>query len=70
MLFTGQWILERIAKMSELNEKMLNELRKANRKKTNHVLHLLLSVLTAGLWLPVWFLVAFKNSASNRARGL
>ena len=27
-------------------------------KKTNHILHLLLSVVTLGLWLPVWLIVA------------
>jgi len=30
------------------------------RKGTNHVLHLLLTVLTAGLWLIVWILVSIK----------
>ena len=27
------------------------------RKPVNHILHLLLSVVTLGLWLPVWLLV-------------
>ncbi|MCX8495948.1 MAG: hypothetical protein ORN51_07175 [Akkermansiaceae bacterium] len=27
-------------------------------EKVNHVLHLLISVLLCGLWLPVWFLIA------------
>ena len=30
------------------------------RKGTNHILHLILSVLTAGLWLIVWFGSAIK----------
>ncbi len=31
-------------------------------KKPNHVLHLLLSVVTLGLWLPVWLCLAiFKR---------
>lgn len=29
--------------------------------QTSHVLHLLLSVVTVGLWLPVWLLVALNN---------
>lgn len=29
--------------------------------RTSHILHLLLSVVTAGLWLPVWVLVAVSN---------
>lgn len=27
-------------------------------KKVNHLLHLILSVLTGGLWIPVWILVS------------
>lgn len=32
------------------------------RPSTSHVLHLLLSVITVGLWIPVWILVALSNS--------
>jgi hypothetical protein len=32
------------------------------KHKTNHILHLILSVITVGLWLPVWVLVAISNS--------
>lgn len=28
---------------------------------TSHVLHLLLSIITVGFWLPVWLLIAFNN---------
>lgn len=28
----------------------------ARPRRTNHILHLLLSVVTFGLWLPVWLL--------------
>lgn len=34
--------------------------------KTSHVLHLILSILTAGLWVLVWILVSISN-ASQRA---
>lgn len=30
------------------------------RAGTNHVLHLLLSIFTAGLWLPIWILSSIK----------
>ena len=30
-------------------------------KKTNHILHLLLSVCTFGLWIPVWIVVSINN---------
>ncbi len=32
----------------------------AYRKGTNHVLHLLLTVFTLGLWLLFWFLASVK----------
>lgn len=31
-------------------------------RRVNHVLHLLLTLLTAGLWLPVWIILALANS--------
>lgn len=39
--------------------------RTANRKKTNHILHLLLSIVTSGLWIPVWILIAISDGAYN-----
>ena len=30
--------------------------------KTSHLLHLVLSIITAGLWIPVWILVAVIHS--------
>lgn len=37
----------------------------SKKKKTSHVLHLLLSVITAGFWVLVWVLVAVGNSSEN-----
>lgn len=34
--------------------------------KTSHILHLILSIVTGGLWVPIWLLVAISN-ASQRA---
>lgn len=34
--------------------------------KTAHILHLLLSLITAGLWVPVWVLVALSHSIERR----
>lgn len=31
-------------------------------KRVNHVLHLVLTLLTFGLWLPVWAILAIANS--------
>jgi len=36
---------------------------------TNHGLHLVLTILTCGLWLPVWILVAIFDSGSSVAIG-
>ena len=35
-------------------------------KKPNHVLHLLLSIITAGLWLIVWIIVAIGGGERRR----
>ena len=35
------------------------------RNAPNHVLHLILSILTLGFWLVVWFLLAI-GSANNK----
>ncbi len=40
----------------------------ANRKKTNHILHLLLSIVTSGWWMPIWMLIAVSNGAYNFRR--
>lgn len=34
----------------------------------NHALHLVLTVLTCGLWLPVWLIVTLAHSATGSAR--
>ena len=31
-------------------------------KKVHHLLHFILTILTGGLWLPVWIFLAIKNS--------
>lgn len=34
--------------------------------RTNHILHLILSIVTAGLWLFVWLAVAIINKEHRR----
>ena len=34
--------------------------------KTSHILHLFLSVITAGFWVPVWILVAVSHSLERK----
>lgn len=33
---------------------------------TNHLLHLVLTLLTCGLWIPVWIIVAIINAGNGR----
>jgi hypothetical protein len=46
--------------MNEQNQ--ILSAQKYNNYKTSHVLHLLLSILTAGLWVPVWLIVSVHNA--------
>ena len=36
------------------------------QKKVSHVLHLLLSVITLGFWVPLWILICLSVSLENR----
>ncbi len=36
------------------------------KKKTSHVLHVIMTVLTGGLWLIVWGLTMRSNDAHNK----
>jgi hypothetical protein len=36
-------------------------------RRPNHILHLILSILTAGLWLIVWAIVAITGGEKRRA---
>jgi hypothetical protein len=43
--------------------------------QTNHLLHLILSLLTFGLWTPIWIIVGWSNSRTRetpirRAQGI
>ena len=35
------------------------------KKKTSHVLHLLLSIITGGVWLIIWALCSIANASQN-----
>ena len=37
----------------------------SKKKKTSHVLHLLLSIITVGIWIIIWVLVTISNSSEN-----
>lgn len=46
-----------------MNEKLF--ILESQKKKTNHILHLILSIVTGGLWLVIWLLVGMSNSSHN-----
>lgn len=37
----------------------------SQKKSTMHILHLILSVITGGLWVIAWIIVAISNSNEN-----
>ncbi len=41
--------------------KNCEQITKHELARTSHVLHLLLSLVTVGMWLPIWLLVALNN---------
>lgn len=38
----------------------------SRKKKTNHILHLILTILTGGLWLIVWAIIAPHRDGQNK----
>lgn len=46
-----------------MNEKLF--ILECRKKKTSHILHLILSVLTGGVWLVVWLLIGISNNNHN-----
>ncbi|MHB2246694.1 hypothetical protein ACX64O_07430 [Pseudomonas fitomaticsae] len=47
-----------------MNEKLF--VLTTQKKKTNHILHVIMTVLTGGLWLIVWLVVASSNQGHNK----
>lgn len=55
-------------------EETIIEQNNLNRTKTNHILHLILSIITVGIWIPIWIIVSINNGTKktiveNRIRG-
>lgn len=44
----------------------LQILHEIDKHKTSHLLHLVLSLITAGIWVPVWILVTLSNGVERR----
>ena len=44
---------------------ILNAQDKIRRYETSHVLHLILSIITAGIWIPIWILITISNSMAR-----
>jgi hypothetical protein len=39
----------------------------SKKVQTNHILHLLLSLITFGLWIPLWIIITIGNIWENRS---
>ncbi len=37
----------------------------SKKKKTSHLLHVILSFFTAGIWIIAWLIIAISNSSEN-----
>jgi hypothetical protein len=37
-------------------------------KRTSHILHLIMTILTSGLWAFVWLICALRNAQYNKER--
>lgn len=49
-----------------MNNEMLQIMRlEAKIKGNNHILHVILSLLTGGLWVPVWILCCVRQGLIN-----
>jgi hypothetical protein len=40
----------------------------AQIKETNHILHLILSILTGGIWLVIWLLIAVSSNGEKNIK--
>ena len=40
---------------------------KLTRLNTNHILHLILSIITVGIWIPIWILAAVSNTFGRKS---
>ncbi|UFP98427.1 hypothetical protein [Pseudomonas fitomaticsae] len=47
-----------------MNEKLF--VLTTQKKKTNHILHVIMTVLTGGLWLIVWGITMCSNDSHNK----
>ena len=47
-----------------MNEKLF--VLTTQKKKTNHILHVIMTVLTGGLWLLVWGIAMRSNDSHNK----
>jgi len=45
-----------------ISRKINRELRNLEKYKTNHLFHLVLSVVTAGIWVPAWLVFTISNA--------
>lgn len=37
------------------------EINRLQSLRTSHILHLILSIITVGIWIPIWVLITLNN---------
>ena len=55
---------------SEVNEMSANLIKAQNalaNAKTSHIFHLIMSIITAGFWIPIWLLMGIINIIRRKA---
>lgn len=58
----GEKWTEHFAPVEAHPQVVVNQINAPAKKRVNHALHLVLTILTVGLWAPVWIILAIANS--------
>ncbi len=52
--------------MNNSDVKVFTQLSRKAQYKTNHILHLIFTIITGGFWSIVWVIVAISNANERR----
>lgn len=65
---TQKYILKGYSITSQSRDRIILQKVKRQKKKTSHLMHLVLSILTLGIWVIFWALASITNDLSNLSR--
>lgn len=49
------------------NAQLIIETEKLSRTKTSHIFHLFMSIISVGMWLPIWIICAIGNTSERKS---